>query len=533
MFAKFLATLVLPSLMLPALAQVDFRESLYKELQGGALEIPTAGKEDRQGIMSEEYWKRWNPKVQKKIDVDIEKNRKTDVVVNIPDARPGTAVRIRQVASDFWFGSHLFNFNQLGNHAANERYKSLYGNLFNSATVAFYWKTWETEKGRQRFREELWDTEEWWNSQDDLYQYTHWRRPASDPAVDFLLERKLRVQGHPLVWGNRKWQIPLWALEEFLTPEERKKYDALVSLSPYFKGNRSDNTNFKKEYQEMSPEQLEEMFPHLAANYQKFFDRHIRDIAEYYGDRIESWDVVNESAQDFKKGVLLPGRKLCKSAYGLMPGDYTYNSFKTADATFPKNVKLNINDWLMEKSYVDQTADLLRRGCRIDLLGMQMHLFNPKQCADIAAGADIETPEREWGKIATLSEAGLPIHVSEITITAPTDDAKGRMIQAIIAYNLYRLWFSSASVAGITWWNVVDNCGAKGEPSTSGLFTRDMTPKPAFYALDRLINHEWKTNAEAKTDKKGNLCFRGFRGNYELTYTDVSGNTKTMHYHAR
>ena len=518
---------------LSAVAQVDLREFTYKAMLNARQEVPTTQKEDKEGIMSDAYWKRWDKKVQKKIDADIEKNRKADAVVDIPDAKPGTTVKIRQITSDFWYGSHIFNYNQLGSHEANEKYKSLFGNLFNSATVAFYWKNWETEKGRQRFREETWDTEEWWNKQEDPYQYVHWRRPASDPVVEFLRERKLRVQGHPLVWGNRKWQMPMWTTEGMLTPEERKTYEGLVSVSPYFKDYTKDITQFKKEYQDMSVGQLEEAFPQLAENYQKYFDSHIRDIAEYYGDKVESWDVVNESAQDYKSGALQSSKKLCKSAYGIMPGDYTYNSFKTADAAFPKNVKLNINDWLIEKSYVDQTSDLLKRGCRIDLLGMQMHLFNPKQCADIADGAAIETPESEWDKLSTLSQAGLPIHVSEITITAPSDDEKGRKIQAIIARNLYRLWFSSASVAGITWWNVVDNCGAKGEPSTSGLFTRDMQPKMVFFALDRLINYEWRTNTEAKPDKDGKLRFRGFRGSYELTYTDNAGNVKTLLYHVK
>ena len=71
--------------------------------------------------------------------------------------------------------------------------------------------------------------------------------------------------------------------------------------------------------------------------------------------------------------------------------------------------------------------------------------------------------------------------------------------------NLYRLWFSIKPMMGITWWNVVDDCGAPGEPSVSGLFTRNMEPKPSFYALDKLINHEWKTRLLSKLIKTGLL----------------------------
>jgi endo-1,4-beta-xylanase len=79
---------------------------------------------------------------------------------------------------------------------------------------------------------------------------------------------------------------------------------------------------------------------------------------------------------------------------------------------------------------------------------------------------------------------------------------------------------------GITWWNVVDNCGAPGEPSISGIFTRDMRPKTAYYAMDDLINREWKTTCAAKV-AGGQIAFRGFRGKYRLTWKDAAGKEQT------
>src|SRR3546814_4163303 len=103
-----------------------------------------------------------------------------------------------------------------------------------------------------------------------------------------------------------------------------------------------------------------------------------------------------------------------------------YESFRLAQTLLPDSALLNINDYKNDQSYVDQVEDLLQRGCEIDVMGSQMHLFNPQQCLDIAAGKPIESPEKVWEKMATLSEAGLPIHLSEITITAPGDDEQGR-----------------------------------------------------------------------------------------------------------
>ena len=64
----------------------------------------------------------------------------------------------------------------------------------------------------------------------------------------------------------------------------------------------------------------------------------------------------------------------------------------------------------------------------------------------------------------------------------------------------------------------------------SGLFTRDMKPKPAFFAMNELINKEWKTNATMFADASGNISFRGFKGEYEISYTDKNGVKRTIQY---
>ena len=121
-----------------------------------------------------------------------------------------------------------------------------------------------------------------------------------------------------------------------------------------------------------------------------------------------------------------------------------------------------------------------------------------------------------------LSQAKLPIHLSEITITAPDNSKRGQMVQAIIMRNLYRAWFAVEKMNGITWWNVVDDCGAPGEPSISGLFTRDLRPKTVYYAMKDLIHREWKTHLTVKA-KGGKVSFRGFKGCYNLEWKNPDG----------
>jgi GH35 family endo-1,4-beta-xylanase len=174
--------------------------------------------------------------------------------------------------------------------------------------------------------------------------------------------------------------------------------------------------------------------------------------------------------------------------------------------------------------FFDQAKQLLAKGARIDVVGSQMHLFNPAESVNISLGKGPAhlRPEGVAERFRIVSQADRPIHLSEITITAPDNSVRGQMVQAIIMRNLYRAWFSVERMNGITWWNVVDDCGAPGEPSISGLFTRDMRPKTAYYAMNDLIHREWKTKTAVKA-KDGKVSFRGFRGRYHLNWKNADG----------
>ncbi|MDP2338978.1 MAG: endo-1,4-beta-xylanase [Bacteroidota bacterium] len=466
-------------------------------------------------VMSEAYWKLWNPEVQAKIDRDIEQNRKADAVFRLKGVPAGAQVKVEQISHDFIFGAHIFNFNQLGTTERNQKYKELFGTLFNSATIAFYWKDFEMQPNRLRFKEEYWDTEAYWNGVKEPKKEPHWRRPASDPVVEFCESKGISMIGHTIIWGSF-WQHPEWLFEQFCPAEEKEKINKLG----------------KDELYKLTPAQIEALAPVYWKEMKRLFEKRVVELANYYGGRLQSWDVVNESAIDYH-GQSVTGDAVCKSAYRLMPGDYAYQALKTADRVFPKNVKLNISDYETKANYANQVKDLLAHGCRIESMGSHMHLFLPQQCLDIADGKAIQTPQQVWDKMETISKAGVPIHLSEITLTSPGSDERGREIQATIARNLYRIWFSIKPMEGITWWNVLDDCGAPGEPSISGLFTRNMEPKPSFYALDKLINQEWKTNMTVKAGENGSVKFRGFKGRYLVSWKDMSGKEQQQEFYLK
>ena len=110
--------------------------------------VPKNWEEDGGKVMSEGYWKIWNPGVQAKIDQNIEQNRKADAIVQVP---ADVEVKVEQLSHSFLFGGNIFLFGQLKTDAQNRQYEKTFGDLFNSATIPFYWKTLEPEKGKPRY----------------------------------------------------------------------------------------------------------------------------------------------------------------------------------------------------------------------------------------------------------------------------------------------------------------------------------------------------------------------------------------------
>ena len=520
-----------------------------------ALAAQAEFKVDR-AAMSEKYWSIWNDEVQAKIDADIERNRKADATFEVA-APDGAEVKVEQITHAFFFGAHIFNFDQLGKKEWNDRYKALYNQengLFNSATVAFYWRTLEQYPNAPRFAAGYEDSEEYWCREyaidpEGCKAKPHWRRPAVDPVISFLKTRRVRIHGHPLVWGNNAWHTPTWLWDDFCPEGEKRALEAATGVKmpvrdvtrPICTKNMGPSSAWRgwqrawaEIYAKLSEEEIAALVPTFVKAQHDFYEKRIREIGARYGTRVDSWDVVNESATDWARGKSAKNAlPVTKSHYGLMPANYAYEALVLARKYMRPGAWLNVNEYNMD-AFPGQIADLERNGATFDVVGSQMHLFNPAESKRIAAGEFTKetfrkvSPEgicKTMEKVSKAS-AGRPIHLSEITITAPDNSPEGQMVQAIIMRNCYRAWFAVEKMNGITWWNVVDNCGAPGEPSISGIFTRDMQPKAAYFAMDDLINREWKTKTTAKASG-GKVAFRGFKGRYRLSWKDAEGKDRS------
>ncbi len=285
-----------------------------------------------------------------------------------------------------------------------------------------------------------------------------YRRPPPDLCVEWATEHNVTLKGHPLAWHS--W-YPGWL------PDDRQEVTRLLA------------------------------------------DR-FAQIARRYAKRIKIWDVVNES--------------LVRPVNRVLPEDYLAWSFKEADRRFGPDNTLMINEvtrishkYLREDSqYYLQIMNLKLRGIRFDGIGFQFHTWsiNPD---DIGPGKDYD-PWQLLDTYALYGRFGKPLYITEITIPTAGEGKQAQEMQAYFARNLYRLWFSVPRMAGITWWNLADGTAyGKENKQRGGLLDEQLEPKASYQALDRLINHDWKTATEGETSANGIFSFRGFCGQYAVT----------------
>ncbi|MEI6077570.1 MAG: endo-1,4-beta-xylanase [Verrucomicrobiota bacterium] len=302
-----------------------------------------------------------------------------------------------------------------------------------------------------------------------------YRRPPPDAVVDFCQQHGIEMKGHPLVYAQF---VPQWA-------------------------------------------------PKDAAAYWERVEQHIAEIAGHYRNSIPRWEVVNESLErDNFPDVALPD-------------DFVFRSLTAAAKVFPTNSILMLNEateeswwWFKGKSspYYRLIREMLGRGARVDEIGFQFHVMKYDRWPQLLAG-NIFTPANIFKVLDQYADFGHPLAITEITFPTLPNTPEGERDQATVTRNFYRLWFSHPSVNAISWWNVVDGTAHGDEVKlNAGLVHRDFSPKPAFTALDQLINHDWKTKFQTNSTTSGEILFRGFHGEYTVT-AQAGGTTLKQTFH--
>ena len=392
-----------------------------------------------------------------KISRDIEENRKGQFVLYFKDANgeplSDVHVKVRQKKHDFKFGCSAFYLDQYEDEERRRLYKERFTQVFNYAVVPFYWDTLEPEQGKPRF-----DADSPFVS----------RRPPIDTIMEFCKENDIRAKGHCLVYNSFQ---PSWI---------------------------SDNNETLK----------------------RQITKRIREIAERYEDSIYDFDVINEMITVYRNAYRGNGARNLQITD---EKDHEKWAFDTCRRYFP-NANLYWNEGMHESFgkhykgfrsfYYMMIERMLREGVRIDGLGMQYHAYSSGEKAESEL-SEVCNPLRLIDVLERYGDFKLPIHISEVSIPSYTNESGDEELQAELTRRLFKLWFSSKYCESIVWWNLCDNTAYKSENVFhSGLLRYDCSEKPAYKAIDDLINKEWNTSFEENVSDQ--LRFSGFYGDYEI-----------------
>lgn len=236
----------------------------------------------------------------------------------------------------------------------------------------------------------------------------------------------------------------------------------------------------------------------------------VKDIVSRFRGRLDFWDVVNEATH-------LPdhANKTKMAAWGaaLGPVPYTAEPLKAARLANP-GATLLVNDYRTDARYYGTLSRLRsERGLLFDVVGIQSHMHQ-----------EMWPMSRVYGICQQYARLGAPIHFTETTILSGKQDKDGRgwgpstaageAEQAARVADFYTTLFAHPSVQAITWWDCSDYHAWQGAPA--GLLRSDMSPKPAYAQLLKLVKERWWTKIQATTDHRGELDWRGFYGQYRL-----------------
>jgi GH35 family endo-1,4-beta-xylanase len=306
------------------------------------------------------------------------------------------------------------------------------------------------------------------------------------PTIEWCEANGITTKGHPLVWATYSG-----------TPQWLKNYTI---------------------------EETEELLKTRVLN-----------IVSGFENKIELWDVVNEpiNVKTWKHKI----RNFDDSNdWGVtdtisLIADYVEDALKWAHQANPKATLLinefrTLADPAVRERYDKLLAELKKRKAPLYGIGIQGH--EPRQ--------EWFSPVEVWKTFDLYWQYGYPIHITEyhpqssgVPITGGwrtgnwTPEAQSESTEQFV-----KLCFGHPAVVSINWWGFSDrNIWLPG----GGLVDEEYRPKPVYTMLDKLINETWKTKLDAVTDSQGTINFRGFYGNYEITYTDSDGRLFTFPVH--
>ncbi len=414
------------------------------------------------------------PFTDRMIEAGIERNRKGNAKITVTDENgtpiQGAKIKAVQKSHEFSFGANLLMLDEFETDEKNEKYKKYFSDLFNMATLPFYWNTLEPERGKPRY------------AKDSPKVY---RRPAIDLCMEFCEEYGIEPREHALAYDQH---FPNW-LRGLPTDEVKRELE--------------------RRYAEIS-ERYADKIPTIEVTNEMTW---IKGVTEFYDDP----DYIPYCFKLARK--YFPGNQLCINEgtslvwLGAPRSSNTYYAY--TEAAMLKGAPI---DAIGMQYHIFKEKESAGALALLDLQNLYEHMDLFARLGKPLQITEITIPAYSWDEEDEEIQAEIIEKLYSLWFSHPS-------VEQIVYWNMTdgyaHLWDSDP----------VKIAASRGNMTIGenvyygGLLRFDMTPKPAYFKLKELIQKRWHTEAELETNENGEANFRGFFGDYDVEIT-IGGKTE-------
>ncbi len=406
---------------------------------------------------------------EKKVSSGIEKYRKGNARITVTDSlgKPikNAKISVKQKSHEFRFGANIFMLDELESEQKNDAYKKAFADVFNMATLPFYWDALEPTRNAPRYEK------------DSPKVY---RRPSPDLCIEFCKEHGIEPREHALAYEAF---FPKWlynASTDEIKRELERRY-AEISERYADKIHTIEVTNEmnwergKTEFYD-NPDYVRWCFE-LA---EKYFPNNQLVINETTGNSWGARSRATDMYYAYIEANMLKGARI--DAIGMQ-----YHLFQRREDEYERT-RLTLNPERLYKN-----------------MDLYSNLGKPLQITEVTV------PAYSWESADEEIQAEIIENLYSIWFSHPS-------VEQIIYWNLVdgyaHLWDPDPQ-------KIKESQGDMtiGENYYyGGLFRFDLSPKPAYFKIKELIKERWHTECELVTDENGCAEFRGFYGDYDVCF---------------
>jgi len=374
---------------------------------------------------------------------------------------PNAKIKLIQKSHEFRFGANIFMLDELETEEKNEKYKEYFSDVFNMATLPFYWDTLEPVRGAPRY------------AKDSPKVY---RRPSPDLCIEFCEKHGIEPREHALAYDVF---FPKWLYDanvDKVKLELERRY-AEISKRYADKIPTIEVTN-EMEWQTGKTAFYDE--PNFVEWCFKLAEKHFPNnqlvINEHTGLAWKDKCRATDKYYAYIEANMLKGARI--DAIGMQ-----YHLFNKREDEY-KETRLTLSPEMLYRH-----------------MDLYSNFEKPLQITEVTV------PAYSWAREDEEIQAELIEKLYSIWFSHPN-------VEQIIYWNL---------VDGYAYFWDPDPEKIKASQGDmtlgenyyyGGLLRFDLSPKPAYFKIKELLQKRWHTEVELVTDKNGRAEFRGFYGDY-------------------